>query len=354
MKHTTSILVFVFSFIFFKSQAQDSTRIYNEAYEIVDSMLTGKNPLSFKKAVFTTENAYLDGQMSFFKFDNEIKLFANIIRVVKSSNSVIYNESDKENIEINASIYKVMTDTIAILADTSNLIIHYPFSYDFDDMWGQTDWGSMFVSKLLVTRKGNCHSLPYLYKILAEEFNVQAYLAFAPNHIYIKNYCKKTGWYNTELTSATFPVDAWIMASGYVHLDAIRNELYMDTLSLQQSVAYCLLDLAHGYQRKFGKANPDFVIKCCNTVLKYHPVNVNAMLTKAEAQKSFIDAKMKEKGVKSPKELFTDDSIKIMYSDMEQTYVRLHQLGYRRMPEEMYMQWMGMLKNEPEKYIDKK
>jgi len=77
----------------------------------------------------------------------------------------------------------------------------------------------------------------------------------------------------------------------------------------------------------------------------------SAVIEKAAAP---LVAKMKEKGVKSPKELFTDDSIKIMYSDMEQTYVRLHQLGYRRMPEEMYMQWMGMLKNEPEKYIDKK
>ena len=39
---------------------------------------------------------------------------------------------------------------------------------------------------------------------------------------------------------------------------------------------------------------------------------------------------------------------------MEQTYVQLHQLGYRRMPEEMYLKWMGMLKHEPEKYLDKK
>lgn len=55
------------------------------------------------------------------------------------------------------------------------------------------------------------------------------------------------------------------MASGYVHLDAIRNGLYMDTLSTKQSIAYCLLDLAQGYQRKVGYENPDFVIRCCNT-----------------------------------------------------------------------------------------
>ena len=211
----------------------------------------------------------------------------------------------------------------------------------------------MFVSKLLKKGNGNCHSMPYLYKMIAEELHVPSYIAFAPNYIYIKLHCKKTGWYNTELTSATFPVDAWIMASGYVNLDAIRNGLYMDTLSLKQSVAYCLLDLAQGYQRKFGKNNPEFVFKCCETVLKYHPVNVNAMPTKAETQKRFIEAKMKNKSVKDPKALFDDISIKMMFADMEQTYVRLHQLGYRRMPEEMYLRWMGMLKNEPDKYFDK-
>ena len=47
------------------------------------------------------------------------------------------------------------------------------------------------------------------------------------------------------------------------------------------------------YEYKFGKVHPDFVIKCCETVLKYQPVNVNAMLTKAETQKQIIDEKMK-------------------------------------------------------------
>ena len=73
------------------------------------------------------------------------------------------------------------------------------------------------------------------------------------------------------------------------------------------------------------------------------------MLTKAETQKRFIEARMKTRSVKDPKALFADHSIKVMYADMEQTYVRLHQLGYRRMPEEMYLRWMGMLKNEPDK-----
>ena len=317
-------------------------------------MLSGTTLLSFKKAVFNTESAYFDGKLNREQINQEIQALIKIIKVVSANESFTYIESDKDIFVKHASLFKVLKDTVSIKIDSEKTLLHIPYSYDFDDMWGQKDWSKMFVSKLLLTGKGNCHSLPYLYKILSEELKIPAYLSFAPNHIYIKTFSKKLGWYNTELTSGTFPVDAWLMASGYISVDAVRNGLYMDTLSTKQSVANCLLDLAQGYQHKFGKENPDFVIKCCNTVLQYHPTNVNAMLTKAEAQKFYIQAKMKAKNIKTPEELFADNSIKEMYADMEQTYVKLHQLGYRRMPEEMYMQWITSLKNEPNKYNNPK
>ncbi|MDR2948258.1 MAG: hypothetical protein LBV71_03525, partial [Prevotella sp.] len=226
--------------------------------------------------------------------------------------------------------------------------------YDFEDPLGRKNWSKMFVSKLLETGKGNCHSLPYLYKILADELNIPCNLAFAPNHIYIKLFSEKTGWYNTELTNGSFPIDAWVMASGYVTIDAIRNSLYMDTLSNKQAVANCLLDLALGYQHKYGKDNPDFVVMCCNTVLQYHPSNANAMLTKAEAQKHYIHSLMKERKLKKPDALFSDPAIKEMYAEMEATYIGLHKSGYRQMPEEMYMQWLNMLNEEPGKYMNQR
>jgi len=354
MRRKFFIIAIVFISTSTQSKAQDSICFYNDAYAVIDSMLTGKTPLNFKKAVFATENAYFDGLLDDDKINHEIETLVKLINAVSATNPLVYNESDKDIVVKQAAIFKVLTDTIPVILDSTHVFFHTPYTYDSDDMWAQKDWTKMFVSKLLKTGNGNCHSMPYLYKMIAEELHVPAYLAFAPNHIYIKLHCTKTGWYNTELTSATFPVDAWIMASGYVNLDAIRNGLYMDTLSLKQSIAYCLLDLAQGYQRKFGENNPEFVIRCCETVLKYHPFNVNAMLTKAETQKRFIEALMKTKIAKDPKALFADNSIKVMYDDMEQTYVRLHQLGYRRMPEEMYLRWMGMLKNEPDKYLDKK
>lgn len=354
MRYVFYTLFFALIFNCIASKAQDSTRYYQQAYEIIDSMLTGKTQLNFKKAVFSVENAYYNGKLDPYWFEKEIMLLKGFVNGVTKYNSLEYNESDKESVRTNAAIFRVLTDTIPIVFDSGKVVYHLPYTYDFNDVFGFIHWENNFVSKLLHTGEGNCHSLPFLYKIIAEEFHVPAYLSFAPSHIYIKSRCKKTGWYNTELTSATFPVDAWIMASGYVHLDAIRNGLYMDTLSLQQSVAYCLLDLAQGYQHKFGADSINFVVKCCYTVLKYHSVNVNAMLTKAEAQKNYIGLLMKQKNVKNPKDLFDDKSIELMYSEMEQIYVRLHQLGYRNMPEEMYLKWMGLLESEPEKYLNRK
>jgi hypothetical protein len=335
------------------SVSSQESNTYYKAYEYIDKMLIGEEPLSFINAVFTTENAYYDDQLDIIEIKTEFDRLMNLLNnIVSTPDLITYDGKDKDFISKHAAIFRIITDSIYIILDSANTLVHLPYTYDFEDAGGQENWTKMFVSKLLVTGSGNCHSLPYLYKILADELNIPCYLSFAPNHIYIKINSQKTGWYNTELTSATFPVDAWIMASGYVNLDAIRNGLYMDTLSNKQAVANCLLDLAQGYQHKYGKENPEFVIKCCNTVLQYHPTNVNAMLTKAEAQKFYIQSQMKSKNVKNVKELFADSTIKSMYTEMEETYVTLHKLGYRRMPEEMYMQWLGLLKNEPEKYIN--
>jgi hypothetical protein len=62
-----------------------------------------------------------------------------------------------------------------------------PFQYDFEYFLSDIDPTVGFVTKLLSTGKGNCFSLPVLYKILTEEIGGTAYLALAPIHCYIKH-----------------------------------------------------------------------------------------------------------------------------------------------------------------------
>jgi hypothetical protein len=331
------------------AQAQTDS-LYNKAFNELSEMLEGKQPVNFKKAVFIVENAYLENELPYQDFDKRINNMVDIAYLWLTANRLIdYPFKDSVEFAKNGAIFKVMTDTTFLV---KNIVLNYPFSYDFEDFFGEKDWTKMFVSKLLITGKGNCHSMPYLYKILAEEMGTKAYLSFAPNHIYIKQRCKKVGWYNTELTSKMFPIDAWLMATGYVSKQAIIEGLYMDTLSQKQSVAACLIDLANAYLKKTNNYD-DFVLKCCNLALIHYPNYANALLLKSKTLKKQFDTILSKNSTKHPKEVFHIKEAKQLYEEMEKTYELLIKYGYKEVPKEVYLQWLSELANNKEKYQNK-
>ena len=339
-------LLFSFSIQLSLYAQQDSVKtVYNATYDSLSRMLKNDSLLSFKKAVFFTENAYVMNHMEFNKFDSYVKELTVIILAWMKENPIKnYPHSDSINFHKNWGLYKFMKDTIRFIDNNQKMFQLLPYTYDFTDFFGREDWGYMFITKLLATHKGNCHSLPYLYKILADEIGATCWLALAPNHMYISNRCKKIGWYNTELTSGSFPIDAWIMASGYLPLQAVQNGIYMDTLSNRQSIALCILDLAKGYEHKIHDYYDGFILKCCDLSLQYFPLNVQAMLLKAETLKRIYEKEKLQK-VSTAKET---------YHQMEQLYVKLFDLGYREMPDKMYQQWLLSVVKERDKYSNKK
>ncbi|HEU5291448.1 MAG TPA: hypothetical protein VFU05_12450 [Cyclobacteriaceae bacterium] len=328
---------------------------YDLAFSELKGMLNDSLSISFKRAVFVTENAYSDNQLSYEGFNEHIGLLTRSCSLISKQIEPLYNGRDKENVKKYAAVFKLMTDTLKFYQNEKDYYSTIPYMYDFDDFLGDKDWRKMFVTKLLTTHTGNCHSLPFLYKILCKELDVKAYLAMAPNHTYIKLWCEKMGWYNTELTSGYFPIDAWIMASGYVHLSAVQNRVYMDTLSDKQSIAVCLIDLAKGYEKKYGdKSNYNFIAMCCNLALKYYPQYVNGLLLKAETYKKVFQNEMVRQKAEYPSDLFSSPEGKSFFDSMQSQYVYIHQLGYRKMPDEMYLSWLTELKREREKYVNKK
>lgn len=321
----------------------DTVNYYESAFAEINNMVSNKQPLSFKRAVFVTENAYLSGKLHYATFDTKIKSLAWLCNQwIKANKIPEYKEKDSLIVLKNFAIFKLMKDTIRIMPN--NQIIHLPYTYDFDDFAGQKDWTKMFVTKLFNTGSGNCHSLPYLYKILADELQIEAYLSFAPNHLYIKNPCKQSGWYNTELTSGEFPTDAWVKTSGYVSLDAIRSGIYMDTVGKVQSVAFCAFDLAQCYLKQTNNYSDGFVLKCCDLVLKYFPNSINTLLLKGEALNNLYDIAQKNNQTQNA---FT------LKNQMEKTYMQALQYGYRYMPKEMYEAWITSINQQKDKYINK-
>ena len=302
---------------------------------------TGGN---FKDAVFIVENTYFNGELDKEKFNKSIAYLSEIINRWKEVNKLSnYHFSDSMNFHTNYAIFHLLKDSVKARSVKGTQYISLPYKYDFDDFFANRDWSKMFVSKLIASHTGNCHSFPYLYKILADELRASCWLSLAPNHIYIKNRCKKSGWYNTELTSGSFPIDAWVMASGYIPLEAVQNGIYMDTLSNQQAIALCVLDLAKGYERQMRNYYDGFIIQCCDLVLKYHPNNVMAILLKAETMKKLY---LKEQADKYPKLTYTP-------IQMGKLYGQLFDLGYREMPEKMYMKWLQSVKAEKAKFANK-
>lgn len=330
---------------------QTNQEIYEQAFQDINCMLNETCTSSFKDAVFIVENAYFSNQLNRSEFEEQIEFLAELSRQFVASQELHYDYPDRNEVVKYAALFTIITDTIRIQIDSTRIFKIQPYTYDFNDIWGHEDWSNMFVSKLLETRQGNCHSLPFLYKILADEVSSDAHIAVAPNHFYIKHQNKANGWYNTELTSGIFPIDAWLMASGYIHLDAIVNKLYMEALSDEQMIALNMIDLAKGYERKLGVlAQSEFVLKCCNAALKVYPHYVNALLLKAETNKSMFDALMTKYNAIYPADILNIPEAQKLFSEMTTLYSQIHDLGYRKMPEEMYLEWLISLKEEKSKY----
>lgn len=333
---------------------QKDTRIYYyQAFDTLQAMLTDNVEANFKRAVFLTENAYMDNAVRYEDFDLEIQKLVTIVNWFKEQSALKYSGRDSVDVAKWAALFTIVTQEMLVPINDTTAYLHHGFKYDFDDIWGEKEWTKQFVTKLLYSGQGNCHSLPFLYKILADEIGTTAYLALAPHHVYVKHRSEEWGWYNTELTSATFPIDAWITASSYINFDAIRSKMYMDTLSLKQSIGMSLVDLAEGYKRKFANTDLDFILKCTDTALKYDPTYANALLLKAETMKKKFDGMMSENGAAYPSDLFSDVTAKALFEGMESTYGKLLGYGYQTMPKEMYMQWLTELKEEKEKYLNK-
>ena len=318
---------------------------YLKVYETLENMLSNKEPASFKYAVFLTENVFLENKLIYSKFDEHIGKLATLVENrIKFNALTNYHRSDSVNVEKNYALFEFFKDTLKLITIEDGDFMHLPYTYDFNDFFGQKNWSNMFVTKLLTTHSGNCHSLPYLYKILADELGAKCWLSLAPNHMYIKNRCKEIGWYNTELTSGDFPIDAWIMASGYLPVKAVQSGIYIDTLSNQQAIALCVLDLAKGYEHQTKNYYDSFIIKCCDLSLQYFPLNVQAMLLKAETLKRVYEKQYASK----------DTTAKDTYSETENLYAKNFDLGYREMPEKMYQQWLQSVVKEKAKYTNQK
>ena len=70
--------------------------------------------------------------------------------------------------------------------------------------------------------------------------------------------------------------------------------------------------------------------------------------------KKQLFAIMKAQGAAYPTQVFHVPEAKQTFDEMEALVARIHALGYRKMPEDMYLDWLATLNEQREKYTNQK
>jgi len=319
-------ILIIFSTIFsLNVYAQDGKQYYIDAFKEQLAMIQGQKPISFKRAVFITENAFYQGKLDYQAYCTDI---TNIGLRLKT---LVHNRGyEKYKTAGNWAAYMFMTD--------SSILNYYkPYRYDFDDYMGDKDWTKQFVTKLMKTHTGNCHSLPFFYKILCDEIGVKASLALGPNHVYIKHIDEKGQWTNLELTSGRITSDQWLIEAMEISVEAIKSGAYMAPLSDKESIALTIDDLAETYNFQYGKDK--FLLDMVDTAISYFPTCIPLWELKSNC---CIELVKKENKKPIPDKKIVDENTTLYRA----AQAKIDELGYKDESPEHYKAFLQGMENE--------
>ena len=302
-------------------QVESRSRHYRQAYLEMADMLDGKIPLSIKRAVFLAEWAYLDGELDYDAYCLGIDTAVAFLQRFIASNGLEQYKTGK-NLALTEYFFRPYSGNG-----------HKPFTYDFDDTGGQADFTKQFVTKVMRTHSGQCRSLPMYYKVLAETLGAEAYIAYAPAHVFIryrnedKMYPEE--WVNVELTTHQITPEFFYREHFEISDKAIANKIYLAPLTDRETVAAQLADLAFGYWNKF-KCYDEFTRCCTEKSLEFYPQHPKACIILGKSLDAALVKHLKGNGYKE------DDYAQQIEAQSAALYEKLQALGWEAMSEELY------------------
>ncbi|MBP3243709.1 MAG: hypothetical protein J6M59_08770 [Bacteroidaceae bacterium] len=141
------------------AQGNGDAGVYNKAYSEITNMLEGRTPLSVRRAVFLAEWAYLDGNLDYERdFCEPIRKGADYLRRMIVANQWEKYKTAKQIALCNFFFYPCSGNG------------QNPFLYDFSREYPEYDWHYQLVSRTIKTHKGQCHSLPWTFKLSCNHF----------------------------------------------------------------------------------------------------------------------------------------------------------------------------------------
>ena len=317
---------------------------------VFDKMLTlDEENYSIKDVNFEIENAYLENKFDKDEFDKIIKQSGEFL-IAKMKE---LNYDTNSNTAKNFMLFQYFSETLKLKGTN---LKHEPLKYDFEDYRGAKNWSKMFVTKLLKTGKGQCHSMPLLYLTIAEEIGAEAFLAVSPEHSYIKFQDETNDkWYNLELTNGMFTTTSFILNSGYIKAEAMQNQIYMKNHTKKELLSMFYSDLASGYIHKFGY--DEFVQKVISKSLDLYPKNISAQMIKSNYDTAVFEYAMKKLDI-NPRNKQDLQRIRqypeaiLLLKEVKNQYQSIDDLGYEPMPADAYEKWLGSLKEAKNKQDD--
>ncbi|MFT3995758.1 MAG: hypothetical protein QM660_15720, partial [Dysgonomonas sp.] len=212
----------------------EGTSAFYSAFDEINRMLNGENTLNLGRAVFLVENAYHNNKYDYTDYKDGIK------SSVDFCNQKIQEEklNKDDNLVKNMMLFRFMSDTLKLKdKSTQKTQTHYPVKYNYEDYNSQISYDSHFVTTLMQTNTGQCHSMPLYYLVLAEEMNAEAYWSFSPRHSFVKIQDKKGNWHNLELTAKAILSDTHYMNNSYIKAEALQNKIYLEPMDKTNIIA---------------------------------------------------------------------------------------------------------------------
>jgi hypothetical protein len=317
-------------------QDPEGTNCFYQAFEEINTMLKGDQALNLGRVVFLVENAYYGNTLDYADYQKTIKDNVQLCHQKIKEEKLNGNN----NMVKNMMLFRFLSDTLKIKAQgTEKMLTHYPIRYNLDDYESKINYDSHFVTKLMQSNFGQCHSMPLYYLVLAEEMGAEAYWSFSPRHSFVKVQDEKGAWYNIELTCRAILSDAHYMNSGYIKAEAIRNRLYLEPMDKTNITAEMLVNLARYYFVKYGM--DDFYLQCLNTAEQYLSNPVNALMMESVYEARLVTTLGYLLDAKSP-EILKEKSPEAYqhYEKRQALYQKIDDLGYEELPEDLYAIWL--------------
>lgn len=221
------------------------------------------------------------------------------------------------------------------------------FHYDFDDPRG-TKISNKLLPNYLISKKGNCVSMPLLVIVLGQRLGLDVTASTAPEHVFVKYTDSDTGvTYNLEATSGASPTrDVWFRQQIPMTDEAIANGIYLQKLTKHETAAVMATTLAENFS---ARQEPEKMIAIADAVLPFYPKNVSLILAKGSAysrliRKHFISKYPIPKDIPAEKQPY----FRHLSEQSEFWYAKAEALGWRQpdmLQESRYRQTLNRAKS---------